>query len=500
MMDVGALSAEGPAAREAMEAKQDELAQAVGQGLAERVAALRRRLEQMGLSPAREGADAVAGLHRLQGIQQQLAHLKKENRQLEASAAALPDAETPAPTRSRPLTQRARRLLLRGRGLLARLKELADHAETPDAPAEITEDYHQSVAMTEVVVRALHGLPDETGNQLRLCDGVEAIVGAVGERVAGLEAAIERRGKERVRVQTLAELLRTVTANRPADYKVLEALAEELIQENELGHPLRFYGPGLVSDPASWSAAHGLNTAQVAARVAFGHSEWAGRPVQPVLSALVHDAGMVLMPPEWLLHAGELTDERRRLFETHVAKGVEALERFAPAEAWLIDAVRCHHERLDGTGYPKGLKGSEIPKLARLLAVCDVYAALSNARPHRPALAPRTALTETLLEAEKGRLDSSLAEGLLELSFYPIGTVVELADGEVGVVAATNPLRGGPTTPARPVVHVLASADGRPKPWPTHVNLAQCSGRQIVRSLSPEEAQTALATRSWRLL
>src|SRR5262249_26344964 len=150
------------------------------------------------------------------------------------------------------------------------------------------------------------------------------------------------------------------------------------------------------------------------------------------------------------------------------------------------------HERLDGTGYPAGLRELQVPPLARLLAVCDVYAALCAPRPHRPARETRTALTDTLLLAEQGALDRSCAERLLQLSFYPVGSVVELADGRVGLVVATPSGRWDLQSPARPVVALLTDGQGQPLPGPQHVDLAQCEGHSIVRTLSPEERRDLL--------
>jgi hypothetical protein len=134
------------------------------------------------------------------------------------------------------------------------------------------------------------------------------------------------------------------------------------------------------------------------------------------------------------------------------------------------------------------------------LAVCDVYAALSSARPQRPALPARAALTETLLEAEKGRLDAALAELLLTLSFFPIGTGVELSDGQIGLVVATNPLTSDLASPARPVVMLFIGSDGQPLAWPKYVNLAQSQGRHIVRGLTTAETRAVLGPRHWELL
>jgi HD-GYP domain-containing protein (c-di-GMP phosphodiesterase class II) len=206
------------------------------------------------------------------------------------------------------------------------------------------------------------------------------------------------------------------------------------------------------------------------------------------------------MPQEILTLAGAPTEDQRRQIEAHAGLAAEAVNRLAPAEAWLVEAVRMHHERLDGTGYPAGARGAEIPRLARLLAVCDVYAALASPRPHRQAFTPRAALTETLLEAEKGRLDPELAELLLELTFYPVGTVVELSDGRIGQVVATHRVHGDLNSPARPVIQLLSAEGEVPLPWPEHLNLARAEGQHIVRSLTPEESRAFAGVRHWQLL
>src|SRR5262249_44114080 len=153
----------------------------------------------------------------------------------------------------------------------------------------------------------------------------------------------------------------------------------------------------------------------------------------------------------------------------------------------VIEAVAEHHERLDGTGYPAGLRANQISSLARLLAVCDTYAAMCSPRPYRAARETRTALTDTLVLAEQRSLDRNHAERLLQLSFYPVGSAVELADGSVGVVVATHLGRRDLHIPARPVVALLTNSDGQPLPVPQHLDLAQCEGHSIVRTLTPAE-------------
>jgi hypothetical protein len=265
------------------------------------------------------------------------------------------------------------------------------------------------------------------------------------------------------------------------------------------GHPPRLIN-GAPSQPEVWAAAQGLNAAQIIARLGPGHDLGTTTRLDAIVAGLVHDAGMAAQPVAILEQTTPLDDEQRRQIETHVGLALEGLRRVMPAEGWLIEGVRTHHERLDGTGYPSGKKANEIPRLARLLALVDVYVAVQCDRPYRPARSPKLALTEALLGAERGQLDGPLAECLLELSFYPVGSVVELSDGRIGVVIATQNLKQDLAAPAKPVVRILASPEGAPVPLAAHVNLAQCDGLHVVRSLTRAESEKALTSRFLSLL
>jgi hypothetical protein len=267
-----------------------------------------------------------------------------------------------------------------------------------------------------------------------------------------------------------------------------------LLADMRAGRPLRFVHapvgstgahPGADGYPAPvrFLAAHAVNVAQVVARIVPFDPEWSGRPLLAVAAALLIDCGMAAVPLSVIAKPGGLTPGERRLVEGHPQVGAELILRCFPEIAPLAASVAAHHERADGTGYPAGLKGTTIPALGRLLAVADVYAALSEDRPHRPARDGRAALTEVLLLAEDGVLDRDSAAHLVRLSFYPAGTVVELTDGRVGVVVSNHPNPDDPRAPGRPVVAVLAAADGTPLPHPEHVDLATAERGAILRSL-----------------
>lgn len=306
----------------------------------------------------------------------------------------------------------------------------------------------------------MQAFPAAASEQLPLCDGLDGVLAAVEERVGALTAGLAHRRRETGQVDYLAEILRRLATGQLVAPPPLQALADTVVQEARAGEPLRFlHAPP--QDPARFAAAHGLTVAQVLGRLLLQDAD-PHTPIQlAVMAALVHDVGMACLPAELLAKPGPLTDDERRQVEKHAAAGGLLVAPLWPGGGWPVDAVTDHHERPDGTGYPFGRKDIQVAETVRLLAVCDVYAALCCPRPHRPALDTRTALTETLLLAERNALDRQQAERLLLLSFFPAGSVVELNDGAAAIVLSAQPGQRGLTNPARPIVLLLTNAPSR---------------------------------------
>ena len=125
------------------------------------------------------------------------------------------------------------------------------------------------------------------------------------------------------------------------------------------------------------------------------------------LGGIVHDIGKVAVPEHILLKAGPLTPEERKVMEQHTLVG----ERIcAPLKSlrYVLPIIRHHHEKLNGSGYPDGLKGEEIPLTARILQIVDIYDALATDRPYRKAIQPEEVFTIMHEEAKRGWWDDSL--------------------------------------------------------------------------------------------
>ncbi|MBI3915032.1 MAG: HD domain-containing protein [Chloroflexi bacterium] len=110
-------------------------------------------------------------------------------------------------------------------------------------------------------------------------------------------------------------------------------------------------------------------------------------------AGLLHDVGKIAMPTNILGKRGALTADERVKIEKHTALGARLLKRLG-ASPLVVQAARSHHERWDGKGYPDGLRGRNIPWIARQLAVVDVYMAMVSARPYHPTFSPEQARWE----------------------------------------------------------------------------------------------------------
>lgn len=132
------------------------------------------------------------------------------------------------------------------------------------------------------------------------------------------------------------------------------------------------------------------------------------------LSALLHDIGMLSVPEQVLEKRGNLTEEEYAQVKAHAAAGAEML---ACVPGWedICAGVRSHHENYDGEGYPDGLMASEVPEFARIIGVCDAFAAMTSARPYRAPLTHKEAAAEIAM-GMGSRFDLLAAQALLDLA------------------------------------------------------------------------------------
>lgn len=156
---------------------------------------------------------------------------------------------------------------------------------------------------------------------------------------------------------------------------------------------------------------------------------------------LLADAGKARLPRALLEKPGMLSASEHTIVKEHVRLGLEAVERGGPLAAEVRAGIAQHHERLDGSGYPKGLQGDEISFWGRLAAIADSFAALVSPRPYAEALAPQEAMM-SLYEWAGSSFDEALVEQFVQaIGIFPVGSIVELSSGEIAMVIGHNRIR-----------------------------------------------------------
>ena len=137
------------------------------------------------------------------------------------------------------------------------------------------------------------------------------------------------------------------------------------------------------------------------------------------MGALLHDVGKIGVPDGILLKKGGLTDEERDVVRRHPGLGASLLQRI-PFLSGAREIVESHHEKFDGSGYPKGLRGEEIPIGARIFAVADVFDALTTDRPYKAALSYRSA-ADMIARESAVHFDPEAVEAFMKIPFRVLG-------------------------------------------------------------------------------
>jgi HD-GYP domain-containing protein (c-di-GMP phosphodiesterase class II) len=172
---------------------------------------------------------------------------------------------------------------------------------------------------------------------------------------------------------------------------------------------------------------------------------------------LLQDAGFLKLPAGMPEQRGLLSKAEQETFRSHITHSVEILSRTPGLPAELPGLASLHHERFDGSGYPRGLKGNAIPQVGAMAAIVDTFDQLTAPRPYGEQMSPSNALN--VLYNNRGTVyHAALVEQFIQcIGVFPVGSVVELNSGEIGVVIAQNMVRR-----LQPRVMVVQDAKGNP--------------------------------------
>ena len=167
---------------------------------------------------------------------------------------------------------------------------------------------------------------------------------------------------------------------------------------------------------------------------------------------VLHDIGKIFVPIDLINKPGKLDPKEFETVKDHAIRGGQYLKNGAIGGVELWVGTMCHHEKINGNGYPRGLKNDEIPLFSRIIAVADVYDALTSLRPYRNPMTPGDAL-EMIMSDAGISFDVNVVQAFkLKLELYPVNTIIELSDGQLGIVIDNR-------NAARPKLQMIDSGD-----------------------------------------
>jgi HD-GYP domain-containing protein (c-di-GMP phosphodiesterase class II) len=200
---------------------------------------------------------------------------------------------------------------------------------------------------------------------------------------------------------------------------------------------------------------HSLNVAIICISLGITHGYSRNDLFALGLGSILHDIGKTKIRPELLTLKRALTAEEYKEVQNHTVIGYQMLKDEPNIPLLAAHCAFQHHERMDGSGYPRGIKGEEIHDFAKWIAIADSYDAMTNHRPYRDAMLPHEAMEILYGSAESLYDRKKVAMFRDNVAIYPLGLTVKLNTGEKGVVTQINP-----NYPQRPIVRIFETPEG----------------------------------------
>lgn len=301
------------------------------------------------------------------------------------------------------------------------------------------------------------------------------------------EAVMTETGNERKAQELYKDLLaylrrvkKKVASGTYFDLKTPTRILTIILADPELRREMSSLSVKAVQEIDS-TIPHQVNSMIYALLIGSGLKRDESTLVELGLASLLHDVGLYVIPQEILRGSDRLTAADAEVMRAHPEFGRDLLSRFKRQHPLLPEVVYQHHERMDGTGYPRGLKGDEIHDLARIIGLADAFEAMTHDRPHRKRLKQSFTVKEI---AKSGHLLFSpevFKAFLQEITPYPVGCLVMLNNKMLCEVVATDR-----RNPLRPSVRVLYDREGNKVAEGKTIHLTESKDHHIVDCVSPE--------------
>ncbi len=184
------------------------------------------------------------------------------------------------------------------------------------------------------------------------------------------------------------------------------------------------------------------------------------------MGGMLLDIGNSMLPKSIAATSGAISEEHRNMLRQHVEFGAKILEASQGVVQTVADMARCHHERFDGSGYPQGMHGNQIPPFGRIAGIADCYDAMTSETPYSKPMAAYDAARALNEMRGKDFAAEVVEQFLATMGMFPVASLVELNDGSVAVVLEQNPINV-----LRPKVLLLLDANKAPLPQPRVVEM-----------------------------
>jgi putative nucleotidyltransferase with HDIG domain len=282
-----------------------------------------------------------------------------------------------------------------------------------------------------------------------------------------LEVAIKLHHKGKHLQETMLE---SIGKNLPIDIAVPEAFTKHIVSSIDR-NPNALMCMTKIREKDTYLLEHSLNVAILLAN--FGtHLGFNEEKIQELtLSGFLHDIGKIKVPDEILHKPGHLNDQEMTIMKYHVNYGMKVLVEMGIPDS-IVRTIGEHHERLDGYGYPEGLRGNEISQFGRMIAIVDTYDAITADRCYKVGMSSKKAL-QILLGDAPGKYDEWLVTQFVQcIGVFPAGSLVKLDNEKIAMVIKQNNGQA-----AKPVVKVFYSIRSNHYLEPMEIDLSAASNK-----------------------
>ena len=281
-------------------------------------------------------------------------------------------------------------------------------------------------------------------------------------------------------IQNVATAFHSVEENGTFDPAPLQGISENILQDI-IAQQKNLVQLTDIRLHDTYTFAHSVNVAILSSLLGVLLKLSREEQLKLTLGGLLHDIGKVTVPYEILTKAGHLSDDEWSVMQGHPEAGRQRLKKMFPNDTLLSTIALQHHEHIDGSGYPNHLKGEQIHRYGRIVAIADVYDALTSVRPYKRAYTPSVA-HRLMATCSPGHFDLDLLKLFFDnVAIYPVGTILKTQDG----YAIVKKVEFGYTL--TPVVCVFANREGKLLDTPSDLDLKEAPKGMLDGVISDSE-------------